>query len=57
MHTVDVILYIIAVAAFALGVIETIKMTPLTKLGAMLWLFIGLLAWVLIPALVVWGVT
>lgn len=56
MHTIDVILYIIAVAAFGIGLIDTIRTTPMTKLGAMFWLFLGLLAWVLVPAFATWGV-
>jgi hypothetical protein len=55
-HTLDVILYIIAVACFAFGAVECVRTTPFTRLNIMIWLFIGLLAWVLVPALSTWGV-
>jgi hypothetical protein len=56
MHLIDVLLYIIAVACFAFGAVECIRTQPFTKLNVMIWLFIGLLAWVLVPALTLWGV-
>ena len=56
MHTVDFLLYIVAVGAFAFGLIESLRTAPITKRGATPWLFVGLLAWVLIAALNFWGV-
>jgi hypothetical protein len=55
MHIIDVLLYIVAVASFAIGVVETVRTTP-TKLGPTFFLLLGLLAWVLVPALKLWGV-
>jgi hypothetical protein len=56
MHTIDVLLYIVAVAAFVIGAIESIRAKPLTTVQTMFWLYLGLLAWVLVTALPLWGV-
>jgi hypothetical protein len=55
-HIVYVLLYIVAVGAFVIGGIESLRTTPMTRKGAMPWLFVGLLAWVLVQALMYWGV-
>ena len=56
MHTIDVLLYIVAVASFVIGAIESLRAKPFTTIQTTFWLFLGLLAWVLVLALPLWGV-
>jgi hypothetical protein len=53
MVAVNVLLYIIAVVCFVVAAIAP-RVWPDVRIG---WVAIGLLAWVLVPALHVWGVT
>jgi hypothetical protein len=56
MHTIDILLYIVAVGAFVIGFFESVRAKPFTTHGPLPWLFVGLLAWVLVVALPTWGV-
>jgi hypothetical protein len=59
MHEVDVLLYIIAAVSFFLALVLPLRRVPpeapVVWYTAFNWIALGLLAWVLVPALKVWG--
>jgi hypothetical protein len=58
MHEVDVLLYIIAAVSFFLALVLPLRRVPdgsTVWYVGLNWIALGLLAWVLVPALKVWG--